>query len=55
MPRADELFAKFYSELETEARNRDAAQAQINGQNASWPLEPFPTMPQPKASPAIDG
>jgi hypothetical protein len=31
---ADALFAKFYSGLETEARNRDATQAQINNQNA---------------------
>jgi hypothetical protein len=42
---ADELFAKFYSRLETEARNRDATQAQINSQNASWPPQSFPTMP----------
>jgi hypothetical protein len=40
---ADELFANFYSGLETEARNRDATQAQINSQ--TWPLQPFPTMP----------
>jgi hypothetical protein len=37
---ADELFAKFYSGLETETRNRDATQAQINSQNASWPPQP---------------
>ena len=37
---ADELFAKFYSGLETEARNRNATQAQ-----ASWPPQPFPTIP----------
>ena len=37
---ADELFAEYYSGLETEARNRDATRAQ-----ASWPAQPFPTMP----------
>jgi hypothetical protein len=45
---ADALFAKFYSELETEARNRNATQAQINNQNAQAAAA------VPWASPAIE-